>query len=66
MPDIEVEVSVSVDVTCDGCGRELEAKADGTNVYVQPCEVCVSAERKEAYDEGYSDGEDAGREAGGH
>jgi hypothetical protein len=54
MSDIMIEVEVSVE--CDGCGRDLVAVVNKSQIYVEICETCKEEARQEGYDVGYEEG----------
>ena len=41
-------VQHDINVTCQECGAELSADADGDTLNVEPCEKCLDAAREEA------------------
>jgi len=65
-----MEISIDIIVLCDGCGKELDATEGADHkgrpvLNIVPCDVCVSKERDEAYNEGHKDGVEEGREEEG-
>lgn len=66
MPNVNFDITASVEVWCGGCGTGLCGNAtavDYKGVTVEPCPACLQAEYDRGYDAGHDDGFAEGQDA---
>ena len=54
MPELKIDISV----WCNNCGQGIchLSSINGTDLFVDPCEKCMEAAEKKAYQEGRDEG----------
>lgn len=57
MPELETEVSIDIDVSCNDCGRDLSCnitkdKWGSPIINVDPCPDCLTAELEKGIEQG--------------
>jgi hypothetical protein len=58
------DVTMSIDVECQGCGETLGTEVFNDTIHVEPCPKCLAAATRDGYDEGQTDGHDEGYSEG--